>query len=258
MRELNEIKGIGPRTIKLLNKLGINNSNDLVHYYPFRYDDIKRSDIDSLEQDDRTYAITNEMLLSWNSNYYKNDLGMKTGFTTPAGYCLIAYAEKNDLELISVVLNSSTSDNRYLETKMLLDYGFDNFSFKKFASKGDVIQTISVKGATRKTKKLNLLLENDLYITIDNSLDLSNFQPDIQIEKKIKAPIEKGKVLGSLSYTLNGLTYSSYLIAESNVKSSHLLLKFIIFFIILFIILALLKLRKNKLKNKRIRMMKKL
>ena len=45
MRNLEDIKGIGPRTIKLLNKIGINNSNDLVHYYPFRYDDIKRSNI---------------------------------------------------------------------------------------------------------------------------------------------------------------------------------------------------------------------
>ena len=53
MRNLDEIKGIGPRTIKLLNKIGISNSNDLVHYYPFRYDDIKRSNIDDLEQDDR-------------------------------------------------------------------------------------------------------------------------------------------------------------------------------------------------------------
>lgn len=48
------------------------------------------------------------------------------------------------------------------------------------------------------------------------------------------------------------------MIAENDVKASHLLLKFIIFFIVIFILLALLKLRKNKLKNKRIRMMKKL
>ena len=53
MRNLEDIKGIGPRTIKLLNKIGVNNSNDLVHYYPFRYDDIKRSNIDLLEQDDK-------------------------------------------------------------------------------------------------------------------------------------------------------------------------------------------------------------
>ena len=53
MKKLEDIKGIGPRTIKLLNKIGINNSYDLIHYYPFRYDDIKRSNIDSLEQDDK-------------------------------------------------------------------------------------------------------------------------------------------------------------------------------------------------------------
>ena len=53
MKNLEDIKGIGPRTIKLLNKIGINNSNDLVHYYPFRYDDIKKSNIDLLQQDDK-------------------------------------------------------------------------------------------------------------------------------------------------------------------------------------------------------------
>ena len=149
------------------------------------------------------YATTNEMLLSWNSNYYEYVLGMKTGFTTPAGHCLMSYAKKDGLELISVVLNSSTSDNRYLETKMLLDYGFDNFSLKKFANKGDIIQTVSVKGATRKTKKLNLIAEKDLYITVDNELDLSTVKADTQLVKKIKAPIEKNKILGSVSYTLN-------------------------------------------------------
>ncbi len=53
MREPETIKGIGPRTTKLLSKIGINNSNDLVHYYPFRYDLIKRSDVNNLIQDDK-------------------------------------------------------------------------------------------------------------------------------------------------------------------------------------------------------------
>ena len=50
---LDDIKGIGPKTIKLLNKLGINNIEELITYYPFRYDILKRSDIASLEQDDK-------------------------------------------------------------------------------------------------------------------------------------------------------------------------------------------------------------
>lgn len=50
---LDSIKGIGPKTIKLLNKLGITDIESLVTYYPYRYDILKRSDITSLEQDDK-------------------------------------------------------------------------------------------------------------------------------------------------------------------------------------------------------------
>lgn len=206
--------------------------------------------------EDRVYSTTNEILLSWNNNYYKYAKGMKTGFTTPAGFCLITYAQKDDLQLLSVVLNSSTSDNRYLETKKILDYGFNNFSLKKFANKGDIIQTVSVKGATKDTKKLNLILNDDLFITVDNDLDLSTVKPQININKKIKAPIIEGTVLGSLSYTVNGITYTQNLIANNDVKSSHLVLKFVIFFITIFVLLILYKLRISKLKKKRINMIK--
>ena len=50
---LDSIKGLGPKKINLLNKIGINNTDDLITFYPFRYDVIRRSDIDSLEQDDK-------------------------------------------------------------------------------------------------------------------------------------------------------------------------------------------------------------
>ncbi len=205
---------IGCTNSNFINPNGTHNENHystahdlaLIGNYALKYTKLKEmfsKTSYTLEQDNRTYATTNEMLLSWNKNYYEYAKGMKTGFTTPAGNCLMAYAEKDDLKLLSVVLNSSTSDNRYLETKMLLDYGFENYSLKKFANKGDIIQTVSVKGATRKTKKLNLILEKDLYTAVDNNLDLSTIKPDTQLNKKIKAPIKKNDVLGKLSYTVN-------------------------------------------------------
>lgn len=264
---------IGCTNSNFVNPNGTHNENHystahdlcLIGNYALKFDDLKEiwgktfftlPTTNIYTQGDRTYNTTNEILLSWNSNYYKYAKGMKTGFTTPAGYCLMCYAKKNDLELVSVVLNSSTSENRYLETKMLLDYGFDNFSLKKFANKGEIIQTVPVKGATNKTKKLNLVLDNDLFITVDNDLDLSTVKSETKINKKLKAPIASQTVVGSLSYTLNGITYTQNLLAETDVKSSHLVLKFVIFFIIVFILLIVLKLRKMKLKNKRINMIK--
>jgi len=53
MIELENIKGIGKKKIDLLKKLGINNCDDLINYYPFRYDHIKRSDLNSLKAGDK-------------------------------------------------------------------------------------------------------------------------------------------------------------------------------------------------------------
>ena len=51
------IKGVGPSIIKKFEKIGINTIDELVSYYPFRYEIIKRSNIDELENDDKIYNI---------------------------------------------------------------------------------------------------------------------------------------------------------------------------------------------------------
>lgn len=53
MVDLIDIEGVGNKTLELLNKLGINNVNDLLHYYPFRYDILKRSDVTNLNDGDK-------------------------------------------------------------------------------------------------------------------------------------------------------------------------------------------------------------
>ena len=53
MLELENIEGIGPKTKELLNKIKIYDGNDLVYYYPYRYDIIKRSDISNLNDGDK-------------------------------------------------------------------------------------------------------------------------------------------------------------------------------------------------------------
>ena len=53
MINLEEIKGLGPKNLKLLNKLGINNSEDLLSYYPYRYDVLKRTDFSTINDGDK-------------------------------------------------------------------------------------------------------------------------------------------------------------------------------------------------------------
>lgn len=267
---------IGCTSSNFVNPNGVHNENQystardlaLIGNYSLKFEKLKElykktyftlPVTDIYTTDDRRFGTTNELINpNYETNYYKHAIGMKTGHTTPAGYCLIGYAQKGDLELITVLLKSSTSDNRYLETKMLFEYGFNNFSFKKFATKSNCVETISVKGATKDTKKLNLILDNDIAFTVSNSLDHLSIKSKTQIHENIKAPIAKGTILGSVSYTLNGIEYSANLIAENDVKSSYTILKFLILFVIVFILLIVLKLRTSKLKKKRITMIKRL
>jgi len=51
--ELKDVKGIGPKSLTLLNKLNIYTVDDLINYYPVRYDILKRSDLDNLDSDNR-------------------------------------------------------------------------------------------------------------------------------------------------------------------------------------------------------------
>ena len=51
--QLQDIKGLGLTTIKYLNELGINNTNDLINYYPFRYEIIENTDVKTIKDQDK-------------------------------------------------------------------------------------------------------------------------------------------------------------------------------------------------------------
>ena len=53
MTEVSKVKGIGPKSLQLLNKIGINTVDDLVTHYPFRYDLLERTDLKTVEADDK-------------------------------------------------------------------------------------------------------------------------------------------------------------------------------------------------------------
>ncbi len=169
----------------------------------------------------RKYSSTNELLIAGNSNYYPNLIAGKTGYTSEAGECLVSAAYNDNLELIGVILNSNS---RFKDTRSLYNYGYKNFSIKNIVNEKDIITNVEVKNATKDTKNLNLLVSEDIPVLANNSDDLSKIEPQISLNSDIKAPIEDGQVLGKVSYNVNGITYTTDLIAANNVKKSNLIL----------------------------------
>jgi D-alanyl-D-alanine carboxypeptidase len=76
---------------------------------------------------------TNKMLSKMNSETYFDGVdGLKTGFTSAAGYCFAGTAQQGDRRLISVVINAEDDDSRFIETKKLFAFGFDKFFIPPF------------------------------------------------------------------------------------------------------------------------------
>lgn len=211
-------------------------------------------------KDDRVFASTNELIIVNNNDradnyYYKYAIGIKTGFTTPAGNCLAAAAKRDNLEFISVVLGAGQTDQylsqRYLDTKALFEYGFSNYTIREVAKKESAIQTLNVSKATQKTKKTDILLESDVSVLIKKDDLYTTLLPDIKLNDNIKAPLKKGEVVGSISYKVEGITYTYNLVSGQNVKESKFLLNFITILLLLFIIRIYLKNKKIRHKKNR-------
>lgn len=190
----------------------------------------------------RKYSSTNELLIAGNSNYYPNLIAGKTGYTSEAGECLVSAAYNDNLELVGVILNSN---NRFKDTRSLYNYGYTNFSIKNIVNEKDIITNVEVKNATKDTKNLNLLVSEDIPVLANNSDDLSKIEPQITLNSDIKAPIEDGQVLGKVSYSVNGITYSTDLIAANNVEKSNFVLYCLYGLGILILILIIYKIIKD-------------
>ena len=194
----------------------------------------------------RKYSSTNELLIAGNSNYYPNLIAGKTGYTSEAGECLVSAAYNDNLELVGVILNSNS---RFKDTRSLYNYGYTNFSIKNIVNEKDIITNVEVKNATKDTKNLNLLVSEDIPVLANSSDDLSKIEPQITLNSDIKAPIEDGQVLGKVSYSVNGITYSTDLIAANNVEKSNFVLYCLYGLGILILILIIYKIIKHFIKH---------
>lgn len=206
---------------------------------------------------DRNLITTNELIKKSSRYYYEYAIGIKTGYTTPAKNCLIAAANKDGVELILVLLhanktNSSGLSVRDTDAKNLFEYVYNNFSEKTVIGKNSAAHTIKVKGATKSTKNLTLLAENQIQALVTNDKLKTTETPQIVLNEKIKAPIKEGDVLGTATYKIDGIEYKTNLIAANDVKKSYTLL-IIFIIIVIFLLYSDSNKRKNAKKRTKLR-----
>ena len=146
----------------------------------------------------RTTQMTNTNKLS---RFYEGCTGGKTGSTNQAKYCLAVGAERNNVELIAVVLGADNSKDRFKLASDLLNFGFENFESKTIFSNLDLqTKTVKIKGQNRETK---LKAERDYTVVFEK-----NQQPNFILEfnlPQMLTKVKENEVVGTVDIVIDGV-----------------------------------------------------
>ena len=206
--------------------------------------------------EDRILKTTNDLIKPNTKGYFKNAIGIKTGYTSKAGNCLIAGASRDGLEFISVVLNGGTTDSgenaRYADSKKLFNYAYDNFTLTKIIEKDSLVQSIEVEKATKETKTLDLIIDESITVVNNKSINMNDVIPEIKLIENIEAPIAAGQKLGTIKYKVDDIEYSANLLAKTEVIRVNYSMYFIIAgFVLLLASFRILNSKSRKKRRKR-------
>ncbi len=134
-------------------------------------------------------ANTNKLV-----RFYQGATGLKTGFTSAAGYCLSASAQRDGMELIAVVLGAETSQDRFAACKQLLDYGFANYALVT----PEISENPTVPVKLGKADTVTAVPAEIPQILIDKG-QKGEVTTQITLEESVTAPISQGQKLGTLT-----------------------------------------------------------
>lgn len=138
----------------------------------------------------------NRNSLLWRDNSID---GLKTGHTEEAGYCLVASGVRNGQRLISAVFDTDSKKARSEESQRLLNYGFRFFTTEKIYSQHQRIESARVLYGS--TDHVDIGVTKDVYLTYPKE-QAHTLTANIEAYQQIKAPIEKGQQLGTITVTI--------------------------------------------------------
>ena len=140
--------------------------------------------------------------------------GLKTGYTSEAGYCLTATAKKGNVRYITVVMGEPSSDIRSSETANMLNYAFNSFKLNTILDKSQELGTIYIDKSKQKTAKI--VVKNPVTELISKEKDIPNYTYNLKVEK-ITVPIKAGTKVG----TVEILDNEGLIVREEDVTISY-------------------------------------
>lgn len=156
------------------------------------------------------YPLYSETVYSYNgiTQYNRNGLlrdrslnvdGMKTGYTSGAGYSLATSATNGDMRLISVVMGSSSTQRRESESKQLLSYGFRFFDTVAPSRVDETLAEVRVWMGM--VDNLPVGISQPVLLTLAKG-DSNKLTAELEYSNDLVAPISKGDIVGSVIYRL--------------------------------------------------------
>ena len=142
-----------------------------------------------------SFGLTNTNRLI---RFYQGANGLKTGSTGKAKFCISATALRDGMQLIAVVMGSSTRDARNETAKTLLDYGFAGHSL--YRAEEQTPEPLPVKGGT--AEQCPLQAEN--FTALVGKGEHKKVEAQTELPESLTAPVEKGTVVGKYKYLLDG------------------------------------------------------
>ena len=138
-----------------------------------------------------TFGLSNTNKLI---RFYSGATGLKTGFTSGAGYCLSATALRDGMELIAVVMGAETSQARNAACKSLLDYGFANFAVVT----PELTEVADVPVKLGRAEAVTVQLGDAAGLLIDKA-QKSGITTEVATEESVTAPVSQGQRIGTLT-----------------------------------------------------------
>jgi len=143
--------------------------------------------------------------------------GIKTGHTKEAGYCLVGSAEKDHSRLVASVFGASSDAERARQTRVLLTFGFRNFSTLRPAER-DIRRQVDVYQGKR--NHVWLIPANPVWITVPKGYEKQvSFR--LSYPAPLIAPVKQGENIGVIEAVMMNKKQEPQVLAKVNMQAGH-------------------------------------